>query len=112
MDMPNDVVVLTGDEGVATPQPETFRCCPLGVQFYSKQKLAPYRILDVQLAFPDENGGQPVHCSGVVVHCRKVHAEELYRVWVMFSDLSKELRSKLACVSNKAQVKCPHCENF
>lgn len=113
METPANVVVSSETGGDPVFQPETFRCCPLGIQFYSREKLTPYRMLEVSLKFPSESaGGEAVKCSGVVVHCRKTLSSDLYRVWVMFSDLSQDIRDKLKCMSHDAQVKCPHCENF
>jgi hypothetical protein len=110
--MDDGVLVFCGDtKGVR--QPEHFRCCPLGLQFYSRRKLDTFSILDFRLDAPSR-GGRPssVTCSGVVVQCQRSKPGPMYRTWVMFLDLPESIRRKLKCVAHMSDTLCPHCENF
>lgn len=108
----HDVLVFCGEED-PDPQPETFRCCPLGVQFYSKTALPQFRLLDLNLKAPDE-GKEPVdiRCRGVVVHSQLDTKSELHRIWVLFTNLKPDVAARLKCTSKQNNLKCPHCVNF
>lgn len=112
--MDKEVLVYCG-EGEAVPQPESFRCCPLGLQFYSKRELPTYRVLELQIKVPAaEPGGEETlsDCSGVVVHSQYDSERDLYRTWVMFADLPAETRERFRCMSKESNFLCPHCENY
>lgn len=112
--MPLDVTVYLGEEkGVS--QPETFRCCPLGVQFYSERELATYEVMEFKLNAPAGVPfifSGPMTCSGVVVHCQKDIPNDRFRIWLMFLDLPESVRSQLECMGKSGEFLCPHCENF
>ena len=106
------VMVFCGEDD-PQQQPDTFRCCPLGVQFYSQQEMEPYKIMEMDLRFPDEEGaGLDAHCCGVVVQSAFDKARGMYRVWLMFTDLPRDVQSRLKCFSKKAGTQCPHCVNY
>ncbi|MDZ4200476.1 MAG: hypothetical protein U1E27_14470 [Kiritimatiellia bacterium] len=112
--MTNEVTVFVGsDQGVS--QPETFRCCPLGVQFYSDKELPAYEVMEFKLQTPPEgelNFLASLECAGVVVHCQKNPGEKRYRVWLLFLDLPENVRSRLHCFGKNGGTLCPHCENY
>ena len=105
--------VQVGQQASVVQPGETFRVCPLGVQFYSPKKLTDFTVMDFQMQVA-QAGGKPtmVACSGVVVHCQKEKASDLFRVWVKFLDLGKESSANLECAAKGADTICPHCENF
>lgn len=94
-------------------QPSGFRCCPLGVQFYSDEEVQSYKIMELDLKFPS-NGCDPLdaRCRGVVVQSAFDKAKSKYRTWLMFTDLVPEARDRLKCISKDCGVQCPHCENY
>jgi hypothetical protein len=109
------VLVYCGEDESGTPQPELFRCCPLGLQFYSPNDLPSYRVLELQVVVPDEgdrDSGQPVDCLGVVVHSQHDPERDLYRIWVMFADLPEAVRNQFKCLGRNSGFLCPHCENY
>jgi hypothetical protein len=105
-------VALNRQPAVLQPN-ETFRVCPLGLQFYSPKKVADFQMLDfrMQMAQP---GDRPIEiiCSGVVVHCQKENGTGRYRVWVKFLDLAQDSTARLECAAKNADTLCPHCENY
>lgn len=104
--------VKLGKHSVAQPN-ETFRVCPLGLQFYSPKKVDNFRVMDFKMKVASQNGGATeVACAGVVVHCQQEKASGLYRVWVKFMDLAADKSASLKCVAKDADAICPHCENF
>ncbi len=106
-----DVLVHVGsDEGVK--QPDLFRCCPLGVQFYSDNEVDPYSILNFTLNLPDNPEQDEITCSGAVVHCDQVEGDYKYRIWLYFLDLPENARTHLHCFAKEASFLCPFCENF
>ena len=96
------------------PQPnDTFRVCPLGLQFYSPKKVADFQMMDFRMQMAQGNGrSREVTCAGVVVHCQKEKATSLYRVWVKFLDPAKGKCARLESAAKHADTICPHCENF
>jgi len=94
-------------------QPEGFRVCPLGVQFYSRKALEEYELMEFKLDLP-RNGHPPetVTCSGVVVHCQPTGSSGLYRIWIKFLDLPTDQQSRIQCMAKDGKHLCPHCENF
>jgi len=111
--MATEVTVLC-DESPAVKQPDGFRCCPLGLQFYTRRKMAEYKVLKMRLK---PTAGVklkvPIDCMGVVVHCRpEPRRRGLYRIWVVFLDLPEKIRRKIRCLSKSADFLCPHCENY
>lgn len=114
LSMSVDVTVYVGEnEGVN--QPDSFRCCPLGLQFYSQKELPAYETVEFRLQTPPGtpfvfNG--PMTCSGVVVHCQKDVPHDRFRIWILFVDLPEEIRSQLTCLGKSGDLLCPYCENF
>lgn len=107
-----DVLVHLSDHE-AVPQPATFRCCPLGVQFYTPEEVEKYKVLEVKLQVPSPNNDmKEVLCSGVVVHCQEDGETGLYRIWVFFLDVPELVRNHLHCIAKESEFLCPFCENF
>lgn len=109
-----DVLVFCGEEDDPAPQPETFRCCPLGVQFYSRGDVPHFRIMDLNLKVPESGVADAldIQCRGVVVHSQHDRKSDLYRIWVLFMDLKPEVADRLKCTTKKKNLTCPHCANF
>lgn len=106
------VMVFCGEDE-SQLQPESFRCCPLGVQFYSPHEIEPYKIMELDLQFPGEGTeALTARCCGVIVQSAFDRAKDMYRVWMMFTDLPPDVQQRLKCVSKKAGTQCPHCENY
>jgi len=104
--------VKLGKQNVVQPN-ETFRVCPLGLQFYTPKKVEHFRVMDFKMNVAAANGGTTeVACAGVVVHCQQEKDSKLYRVWVKFMDLAKDKGDALKCAAKDADAICPHCENF
>jgi hypothetical protein len=104
-------VFLGSDEAIE--QPQTFRCCPLGVQFYAPESVEKYRILSIRLQIPGEEQVQAeIECSGIVVYSQQDDSNGLYRTWVYFLDLPEEVRDYIHCAAKDADTLCPFCENF
>lgn len=115
MNSDTTVLVYSGEETEGTRQPELFRCCPLGLQFYSPRRLPTYRVLELQVNVPGEEENdeeEPVDCMGVVVYSQHDTERDLFRTWVMFADLPEHLRNRFECLSREADFLCPHCENY
>lgn len=108
-----DVVVYLGDEE-AVQQPETFRFCPLGVQFYSHSAVAEYELLECRFAVPDANGDlAEIECAGLVVQCcEPLNGNKLYRIWVKFLNLSEDTVQHIRNLSRSQRLICPFCQNF
>ena len=112
--MAKHVLVFRGEEEDGVPQPETFRCCPLGLQFYAKDALPTYRVIELTIDDPGDGTteAKPVDCSGVVVHSQYDEEKALFRTWVMFVDVPEETRQRFGCLARSSDFLCPHCENY
>lgn len=104
-------VIAHGEKPVG--QPEGFRICPLGLQFYFPRKIPKFEIVDFRLA-KNGNGRKPkeVYCSGVVVHCLRVEDRRMFRIWVKFLDLSKTQQNQIRVMARAGKHLCPYCMNF
>ncbi|MGD9873442.1 MAG: hypothetical protein AB7T27_04145 [Kiritimatiellia bacterium] len=101
------------DQSDCFNQPGTFRCCPLGMQFYSDQQMEEELILEVALDIPGEGKThQKVSCSGVVVQSVLDNPRNAYRNWVYFIDLAPGIKEQLQCFAKESKLLCPFCENF
>lgn len=112
--MTRQVTVFVG-AGNGVAQPDTFRCCPLGVQFYADRELPTYEVLEIEIQAPSGNGASlpvPLKCSGVIVHCQKDLRGDRHRVWLMFLDIAEDARRQLQCFGKTGDFLCPHCENY
>jgi hypothetical protein len=107
----NDIVIHFGDDSPVR-QPRNFRCCPLGIQFYTENEIDRYSILDFKINLPSNPGTKNVNCSGAVVHCDMQESCGLYRIWLYFLDLPEDARPHLHCFAKESNVLCPFCENF
>ena len=103
---------VEGDEAVK--QAEHFRCCPLGVQFYSRKELPLYRVMQLDLHLPGENADttHAFQATGIVVQSEQVPERKQFRVWIMFTDLPDAVAARLKCVSKETASQCPHCMNY
>jgi len=108
--MPQHEIIVC-QENDSTPQPDAFRCCPLGVQFYSKKDLPTYQVMELKLAPPGAKT-DPLDVNGVVVHSQLDPKYNLYRIWIIFVDLPDEIKKRLTCLSQDAHTLCSHCQNF
>lgn len=110
--MEHEVLVFCGEEA-PDRQPETFRFCPLGIQFYSRKQLPEYQQIRINLGgtagVPLPEGAQ---CEGIVVHCEFDRHRGMYRNWILFVDLPDEIRRQFQCFAKQAGTTCPHCMNF
>ncbi|OQA24328.1 MAG: hypothetical protein BWY59_02243 [Verrucomicrobia bacterium ADurb.Bin345] len=108
------VTVVVGGQKTGVKQPETFRVCPLGIQFYSKKSMPEFELIEFRIEVPGKNGSGPeqVTCTGVVVHSRLDKETQLYRVWIKFIDLPESKRDRIHCVAKESSFLCPYCENF
>lgn len=109
------VTVVVGDRKKGIRQPDTFRVCPLGLQFYSQKKLPEFELVEFKIDIPGPNGSkrtEKITCTGVVVHCRMDKETSLYRVWIKFIDLPDSKRNRIRCVAKDSSFLCPYCENF
>lgn len=104
-------IIVEGRPGET--QGEDFRCCPLGVQFYSRRDISLYQMMELHLNFPagsEENG--TFDATGIVVQSVYDEKRKLHRLWIMFTDLSDSAVAKLRCVSKESGTQCPHCVNY
>ncbi len=101
------------EEDPRVPQQNTFRCCPLGLQFFSPRKHADGTFLQISFAHP---GGtqedEALQCEGMVVYSEREEDSPLYRHWVFFLDLPESVRKELQCLTDDMESRCPWCENF
>ena len=110
--MQREVLVFSGADATEK-QPETFRFCPLGVQFYSREALPEFHQLEMDL-----KGAEGIElpsgarCEGVVVQSQFDARRGLYRNWILFLDLPEELRRRFHCFAKESGSLCPHCMNF
>ncbi len=110
--MANDVLVYCG-EGEGVRQPDDFRCCPLGLQFYTERELPSYELMDLSLQLPGSGGEtSSLNCTGVVVYSQLEPQSGMHRVWVAFLDVPESVRTNLRCLAEDSSFLCPHCENF
>ena len=107
---PEVLVYASCPQGIK--QPGTFRCCPLGVQFYSHSDIPMYSVMEIKLDFPVEDQTVPIDCSGVVVYSEFDKKSGMYRIWVTFLDLDEEKKKRLKCLGKCTETLCPHCENY
>ena len=107
-------VTLVLSESEEVRQPDTFRVCPLGIQFYSPHPLPEFEILEFAIRVPNgRKKAEEITCTGVVVHCRKGENNAgNYRIWVKFMDLPEAHRKRIKCVASSSELLCPYCENF
>ncbi|MBP7274902.1 MAG: hypothetical protein KBA51_01720 [Kiritimatiellae bacterium] len=99
--------------GVADKQGEQFRCCPLGVQFYSHKEIPLYRVMQLDMHLPESGGDNPTfQVTGIVVQSQFDPARDQYRMWILFTDLPDSVAARLKCVSKETAAQCPHCMNF
>ncbi len=106
-------VSVVMENGAVMPQPDHFRICPLGMQFYSSEEVPEYVLLDLKITVLDaERGTVDLACTGAVVLSRFEPDCGLYRVWVVYVDLDDEKRDILTCTCKEKNLLCPHCMNF
>ena len=106
-----DILVYLGEDK-ATPQPSTFRCCPLGIQLYAPRKVEDYKLLELDFEVPGRTGNKVrINCNGVVVNCYLAE-NDLYRVCVKFLDLPDDTREEILHLANATERLCPYCRNF
>jgi hypothetical protein len=108
-------VTLVLSEREKIQQPDTFRVCPLGIQFYAPRALPEFEILSFVIAVPNgSKTAEEIACTGVVVHCRKGDQEgnTAYRIWVKFVDLAESYRKRIQCMARTSDFLCPYCENY
>ena len=79
-------VVLDGDESVT--QPDAFRVCPLGIQFYSPKPLPEFEILEFDISIPGK-ATAPARRSRAPESWSTAPEKDppCYRIWVKFLDL-------------------------
>ncbi|MBU0677071.1 MAG: hypothetical protein KJ626_03065 [Verrucomicrobia bacterium] len=106
-----DVVVFLNDEK-AVKQPEGFRCCPLGIQFFSEKPVEQYRIVSFRLEIPQGQNSSSVECAGTIVKSIRDDDSGMYRNWISFLDIPDEIRSDLECKSRESGLFCPYCQNY
>ncbi len=107
-----DVLVFLGDN-TAQAQPQMFRCCPLGLQFYSPCPLPLYKLMALRLQMPDSVGPEAAfEVEGIVVHSQIDRKHRMHRIWVMFTNLPEDAAARLKQVSKKTGTQCPHCMNY
>ncbi|HNS81232.1 MAG TPA: hypothetical protein PKM67_07225 [Kiritimatiellia bacterium] len=108
----NDVSICLDQSGTFR-QPVTFRCCPLGIQFYTDDALQEDLMLEVAVNLPDADGHmQKICCCGVVVQSVLEDTCKGYRNWVYFVDLAPSIKQQLHCLAKESEFLCPYCENF
>ena len=109
-----EVLVFHGDEREGVTQPRTFQCCPLGAHLYNRRELPTYELVEFSLEFPgeDDDPGQMLSCTGVVVQCEFDESVDLYRIWVKFLDLPESVRDKLHLLTQQLDRLCPFCASF
>ncbi|MCX7819667.1 MAG: hypothetical protein N2652_10770 [Kiritimatiellae bacterium] len=106
-------ILVCWDQEETAQDRRGFRCCPLGVQFYTRRPLAMFKILMLDLCLPDGAGQeQRAKCEGIVVHTAPDTARGLHRIWVLFTNMPEEFRRRLQCWSKEAGTQCPHCMNY
>lgn len=97
----------------ALKQPDTFRLCPLGLQFFSRRPPELFTLLEVTIAIPGRRGRpKQIRCTGAVVHHQYDKYEKNYRVWLQFLDLPEEAKERLRCTGRSSGFICPHCRNY
>lgn len=105
------LVYLGGDHAVE--QPASFRCCPLGVQFCSREQVGQYDIVDVKVRVPQGAGmTDEVSCSGIVVRCERETDPAMFRVVIYFLDPPEAVRNHLHSIAKDSDLLCPYCANF
>ncbi|MFH0909502.1 MAG: PilZ domain-containing protein [bacterium] len=105
-----DVMVFLGAKD-CIKQPQTFRLCPLGLQFYSPKRLNEFDLMEFTIDVPDKgHRTRTQKCIGAVVRCQR--EEKNYRVWVKFIDLPRTASENIRCISKKGNHLCCYCENF
>lgn len=101
------------EDGKAVSQPSTFRCCPLGLQFFSTESIDTGKEMELRLEPTKEAPDQPsIHATGIVVHCQPDNVHDMYRIWMMFMDLPEDVCQQLECLADDENILCPHCMNF
>ncbi len=110
----NDIIIYC-DEDDGQPQPNTFRLCPLGIQYYAARPLNECCLMDFTLALPGADADDPdtICCTGLVVQCSAPdNGNNLYRIWVKFMDLAPYVEEQLRTLCKECQLNCPFCENY
>ncbi|MFH0953928.1 MAG: hypothetical protein V1873_06330 [Verrucomicrobiota bacterium] len=106
-------VTVVVDRRKTIPQPDGFRVCPLGIQFYSTKPLARFKLLSFNISVSGNGKGSGrISCCGAVVHCLRDAKKGCYRIWVKFLDLPKSKEKQIRCVAKSSRLLCPYCENF
>jgi hypothetical protein len=107
----SDVTVFVGN-APGIEQPDLFRCCPLGCQFYSKDEIEKYKVMEIDLEVPRNGNNEKITCSGVIVHSKPEEKNTRYRIWMYFLDLPEDIKKSLHCIAKDAGTICPFCQNF
>ena len=106
------VEVFVGQRSAAGVQPDLFRVCPLGLQFYAARPVPPFTMMSFSMKIATPSGAsETACCTGVVVHSQAERETGLQRVWVKFLDLPDDKKARIKCVARDANLSCPHCEN-
>ncbi len=101
------------EDSKARSQPATFRCCPMGIQFYADRALSPFEMIECTVCIPGARGrSEKVNCLGAIVNSAFDKEVGRYRIWVKFLDLPKSKQARLKCLAKAANLLCPNCGNF
>ena len=110
----DDVLVYLGEEtGMA--QPDTFRLCPLGLQFYTSNPMDECRLVELTFTVPadDHAEQEKITCTGLVAQCCEPdNGQNLYRVWVKFLDVPESTLERLKTLCTGHDLICPYCSNY
>jgi hypothetical protein len=88
---------------------QLFQCCHIGMVFYTPEQIEDYRQMQFELSLNGDSDG-PVNCKGVVVDSLYVEEREMYKTFLLYTDIDDSTRSRLRKISSEKELRCPFCQ--
>ena len=86
---------------------QLFQCCHIGMVFYTPEQIEDYRQMQFQLSL---NGDGLLNCTGVVVDSLYVEEREMFKTFLLYTDIDDSTRERLRKISSEKELRCPFCQ--
>jgi hypothetical protein len=88
-------------------------CCHLGAAFLSETPIDEYSEMDFQIKLnASGQNGSEIHCKGVVVASAFEDEQEMYKIYLLYTNIDIQSQKKLKIFAEGNKLTCPHCRSF
>lgn len=94
-------------------KPLLFQCCHIGMVFYSPEPIENYKQINFNLSIiADSDEDIPLNCKGVVVDSDYEEEKDMYKTFLLYTDIDGGTKERLKKISEERELKCPFCLKF